>query len=117
MRTTTVVLLLVALVVALLTLVARNAHAQELSMGYLLPGPNDGWYAVATPAGRWKAQLSADCPIQAPSDVQVNGSDLPTAIEEADGSLCLLLNVSKVSELPCFAAFGVCEVRLELLAG
>ena len=117
MRTTTVVLLLVALVLALLLMVVRSAHAEEAMAGYLLPGPNDGWYALATPAGRWKVQLAADCPIQAPSDVQVSTGDEPTAIATLDGSSCLLANVGKVSELPCFTAFGLCEVRLELLGG
>jgi hypothetical protein len=114
MRLLTVVVLLSALLLA--AVLVRSAQAQELQSGYLLQGPVDDWYAVATPAGRWKAQLAEGCSIPADSDVEVSGPvDLPAAIMAADGTSCALANVSKVSDLPCFTAYGLCEVRLELV--
>jgi hypothetical protein len=117
MRLATCVLLLVGPLLA--AVIPRNANAQEIQSGYLLQGPNDGWYAVVTPMGRWKAQLADGCPIAPGTDVDViDAADTPETIDRLEGGAsCALANVSKVSDLPCLTAYGLCEVRLELVSG
>lgn len=111
-RMFTLVLLVVAIVLAMV--VVAEARAEGAEQGYLGGAPNDGWLALWTLDGVYGVQLGDGCDgAVAGVNVLVDGDQLQVIdpLQGLQDQVCTLTTRVKKGDVPCSTnPDGICDV-------